>query len=153
MDGVNTYNCQCPPEFTGKGCVWAAWLFAYVFLWPLLYSNVWPTLICGIVCKVTITVPQIHARYQGVILMCLISICDWTSNMLKHLKSSIVYFTNVLLGIFHMYYAKSSFNKVWLCLFKKKKTCVIYTLQNILSLSYFKNEIKSRLFALYPFVL
>lgn len=21
MDGVNTYNCQCPPEWTGKGFV------------------------------------------------------------------------------------------------------------------------------------
>lgn len=34
MDGVNTYNCQCPPEWTGKGFVC---VIVYVFTWPLLY--------------------------------------------------------------------------------------------------------------------
>lgn len=30
MDGVNTYNCQCPPEWTGK-------TFPFIFIISLLY--------------------------------------------------------------------------------------------------------------------
>ncbi len=37
MDGVNTYNCQCPPEWTGKGFVCAS-VYLCV-LSPLIYSE------------------------------------------------------------------------------------------------------------------
>lgn len=37
IDGVNTYNCQCPPEWTGKENDCCSFFSScFLFLWPLL---------------------------------------------------------------------------------------------------------------------